>query len=139
MPAPLDILPKFAPIIARHFAAYLELLADETTELGSHMARRVASLIITMMAVAFALALGCVWILNAVWDTPWRQAGIIGLFLLFAAIALVTWLTARRVTPEWSPFQRLRSEWTLDQQLIVELMDENHREATAAPMRDVTS
>lgn len=129
MSAPLELLPKFAPIVARHFAAYLELFSDEATELGAQVARRVAAVVAALLALSFALAMACLWILNAVWDTPWRQAGIIGLLLVFAAAAIAAWITAvRRPVNGWAPFHRLRSEWTLDQQLIVELMDARYQE-----------
>jgi len=132
------MLPKFAPLVARHFAAYLELFADEAGELGSYLARRVAAVIAALLALSFTLAMACVWILNAVWDTPWRQAGIVGLLLVFAVAAIAAWITAvRRPVAGWTPFHRLRSEWALDEQLIVELMDAKYREPEAST--DATS
>ena len=130
MPAPLELLPKFAPVVARHFAAYLELFADEANELGSYVARRVAATIFALLALGFAVAMACVWFLNAVWDTQWRQFGIVCLLVVFAVAAVVAWITAmKRPAANWSPFQRLRSEWTLDHQLITELIDKDYTES----------
>jgi len=137
MPTPLELLSKVAPLAARHFAAYLDLFADEATELGTHVSRRVAAIIAALMAIAFALAMACVWILTAVWDTPWRQFTIIGLFLVFTVAAVVAWqMAVRRAEPTWSPFQRLRSEWALDHQLILDLVEPDAPEPEAtAPSR----
>jgi len=132
MPAPLELLPKFAPIVARHFAAYLELFADEAAELGTHVARRVVAIIVALLALSFTLALACVWVLNAVWDTPWRQFAIVALLVVFAAATAVAWITAtKRPVAAQGAFHRLRTEWTLDQQLIVELMDAKYNEDQA--------
>jgi hypothetical protein len=132
MPASLELLPKFAPIVARHFSAYLDLFADDASELGTHMARRMVAMIVALLALSFTLAMACVWILSAVWDTPWRQFGIASLLLVFAIGTVVAWFVAvRKPEAEWSPFHRLRSEWTLDEQLIAELMEGKHEEAAA--------
>src|SRR5689334_18258045 len=93
MSAPLELLPKFAPIVARHFAAYLELFSDEATELGSQVARRVAAVVAALLALSFALAMACLWILNAVWDTPWRQAELLA----------CCWYSPLRQLPRGSP------------------------------------
>ena len=140
MPASLDLLPKFAPIVARHFSAYLDLFADDAAELGTHMAKRMIATLAAMLAFSFALAMGCVWILAALWDTPWRYYGIAALFTLFAIATAVAWFTASRPPQvEWSPFQRLRAEWVLDEQLIAELMQGSEGSATAAERKTARS
>lgn len=132
MPSALNSLPKFVPIVVRHFAAYLELFADDATELGSRTVRRIVAAVVMVMAFCFALAIACVWILSAVWDTPWRQFAIVGLLLAFAVAAMVAWfVAARQFVADWSPFHRLRGEWNLDRQLIMELevMSTQYRES----------
>jgi len=132
MAASLELLPKFAPIVARHFTAYLDLFADDAAELGTHMARRIVAIVVALLALSFTLAMACVWILSAVWDTPWRYFGIAGLLLVFAIATVVAWLTAvKRPEPAWSPFHRLRAEWTLDEQLIAELLQGKRNETGA--------
>ena len=129
----LNVLPKVTPVLARHLTAYLDLLADEAAELGSLLAARAIATLIAILTASFAIALGCVWILNTVWDTQWRQVAIIMLFAVFIIATVVAVLIAtRRSTAERMPFHRLRSEWHQDQQLIKEFMN-------AHPELDMTS
>lgn len=109
--------------MARHFAAYLELFADEAAELSARLAKRMALIITAFLSASFALAIGCVWILNAVWDTQWRLFGIVGLFAVFTAGAIVAVIIALRRPVNQSAFHRLQSEWNQDQQLILEFME----------------
>lgn len=143
MPAPLELLPKFAPVVARHFAAYLDLFADDAAELGAHVAKRMIATLVALLALSFTIAMACVWILSAAWDTPWRQIAIASLFVVFAAATVAAWFTAvRRPEVDWSPFNRLRAEWTLDEQLIAELMagkDEEGHEEAASDARTATT
>jgi len=132
MSVPLGLLPKFAPIVARHFAAYLELLADEAAELASQAAMRVVAMVIALLSASFAIAMGCVWILDAVWDTQWRQLAIACLFAVFTIGAIIAMVVATKGKgDELPPFSRLRAEWDQDQQLIAEFV-EMHGSAEAA-------
>lgn len=142
MPLSFNPLPKFAPVVARHFAAYLELFADEAAELGSHVAKRVLAMVIALLSAGFAVAMACVWILNAVWDTAWRQVGIAGLFIVFVAGGVFALVIAfRRAGNEQKPFNRLRSEWDQDQQLITEFINayKSEKPLTAAELQDAES
>lgn len=125
---PLESLPKFFPVLMRHLTAYLDLFSEDAAELGTHVARRLAAIIVALLALCFAIAMTCVWILSAVWDTPWRDFAIIGLLLVFTVATIVAWIVAARSFTDWSPFLRLRTEWTLDRQLISELDSEPQEE-----------
>jgi len=122
MSAVLSLLPRVAPLAARHLAAYMELAAADAAILARSLARRLIAAAVALLGAIFSLLMGCVWIVTAVWDTPWRGATIAGLLLLFAAVTIAGAVFATRRWPAGhEPFARLRSEWDSDQGLIREL------------------
>lgn len=118
----LNLLPKIVPLVMRHVAGYLQLLEEEASDLARLVAKRIIAILIAILAAGFSMALACVWILNAVWDTPWRQAAIASLFAVFAIATIVAVLFAIRSDARRTPFHRLRSEWNEDRKLIDDLL-----------------
>jgi len=119
--AVLSLLPRVAPLAARHLAAYVELAAADAALLARSLARRLIAAAVALLGAIFSLLMGCVWILTAVWETPWRGATIAGLLMLFTAVAIVgAVFAARRWPAGHEPFARLCGEWDSDQSLIRE-------------------
>jgi fatty acid desaturase len=111
-------------VASRHLAAYAVLFTEEAAELVVSTAKRIVALAIALVAALVALGLGCTWVIVEFWNTPWRVASVMGLFLVFAACAAVAVLVALRgPPPEKTAFGRLREEWEEDQQMISELVD----------------
>jgi uncharacterized membrane protein YqjE len=124
MSAVLSLLPRVAPLAARHVAAYMELAAADAAVLARSLTRRLIAAAVALLGAIFSLLMGCVWIVTAVWDTPWRGATIAGLLLLFVALTIVGAVFAARRWPVGrQPFARLRGEWDSDQSLIRELSE----------------
>jgi uncharacterized membrane protein YqjE len=118
----LSLLPTAAPIVARHLGAYVELAAAEATELARVLARRLLAAALALLGIVFMLLVGCVWLVGAVWETPWRDPTLASLTLLFAVLAVGGWvLAARRWETAAAPFSVLRKEWASDRRLFSEM------------------
>jgi fatty acid desaturase len=111
-------------------AAYAVLFTEEAAELAVSTAKRVIALALALVAALVALGLGCTWVIVEFWNTQWRVASIVVLFLVFAAGATAAVLAALRgPPPEKTAFGRLREEWEADQRMISELVDSVRAEA----------
>jgi hypothetical protein len=111
-------------------AAYAVLFTEEAAELAVSTAKRIVALALALVAALVALGLGCTWVVVEFWNTPWRVASIVVLFLAFAACATAAVLVALRgPPPEKTAFSRLREEWEADQRMIGELVDSVRAEA----------
>jgi len=124
MSTALLLLPKLAPVLARHIAAYAELTASDVTGAARFLARRLVAGAVAVIAAFFALAIACTWIVAASWNTPWRTPVMGTLLSLFAAIAVgCAWWVTRRSAAGASPFCDLRAEWDRDQALLDDLSE----------------
>lgn len=111
-------------------AAYAVLFTEEAAELAVSTAKRIVALALALVAALVALGLGCTWAIVEYWNTQWRVASIVVLFLLFAAGATAAVLVALRgPPPEKTAFGRLREEWEADQRMINDLVDSARAEA----------
>jgi len=120
----LEALPRLAPALLRHLAAYVELLAEETGDALRQWRRQAIGLVVTAIAGAMALLLGCAWIIAANWDGPHRVTAPAILCLFFIAVALTAWIWLRAGPPHAPPYSKLRSELREDRRVIAQLEDE---------------
>jgi hypothetical protein len=115
----IESLPKLAPLVLRHLAAYLELTAEEVAALVRDLTQRVLAVAMALVAGIVALLLGCLWVTALAWDTPWRGMVIGSLVVLFGLTAAILGARATRGwKPGQRPFARLRTEWESDQLLL---------------------
>lgn len=129
-PALQHQLPRVLTIASRHVAAYAVLFTEEAAELAVSTAKRIVVLVLALVATLLALGLGCTWAIVEFWDTQWRVASIVILFLVFAAGAATAVLMALKgPPPEKTAFGRLREEWEADQRMINELVESVRAEA----------
>jgi hypothetical protein len=122
MASALQVLPKLAPLLARHLAAYVELLATAAALLARALAQRLVAAAVALVAALLALQLACAWIVAVAWDTPWRSpvlALLLALFILIAAGGVL--LATRRSGALTQAANTLGEEWASDQKLIQEL------------------
>jgi len=90
--APLWTLPKAAPALLRHVAAYAELAALDIARAQREIGAIWVITAVAAVAVLFCLFLGCLGLIAYYWDTPYRVAAIgwlAGGFLLIAVILLL--------------------------------------------------
>ena len=73
---------------------------------------------------AFAIALGCVLLIVATWDTAARLWSIVALIGFFACVAILAYRQMRRLD-QAAPgvFERTAREWAKDRQLLEDLFE----------------
>ena len=122
MASALQVLPKLAPLLARHLAAYVELLATDAALLAQALAQRLLAAAVALVAALLALQLACAWLVAVAWDTPWRSpvlALLLAVFVLLAAGGVL--LATRRSGALVRAVTTLGEEWASDQKLIQDL------------------
>jgi uncharacterized membrane protein YqjE len=116
-------LPKAAPALLRHMAAYVDLasldLARSCRELAAEF---IASAVLAICAL-FAVLMACLAVVALTWDTPYRVAAIAwmgGGFLLLAILAAVYRSSIVRAK---SPLLgSVRSEWQEDRVILERIL-----------------
>ena len=116
-------LPKAAPALLRHIAAYAELAALDFARAQREICAIFIATAIAAVCLLFCLFLGCLAVIAYYWDTAYRVAAIgwlAGGFLLVAAIMLIYGLRLSRArTPFLGDLQR---EWQEDRVILERIL-----------------
>ncbi len=117
------LLPKAAPVLLRHLAAYAELTGLDLAKAQREFKRRLLASAVAAIGAFFALLMGCLLVVACTWDTPYRIAAIAWLGGGFLAIALVSALYRSRVVRAQTPFLgSVRREWQEDRLILERLL-----------------
>lgn len=116
-------LPKAAPALLRHLAAYVDLASlDLARTCREITAEFLASAIVAICAL-FAILMGCLAVVALTWDTPHRVTAIAwmgGGFLVVAAVAAVYRSSVVRAR---SPLlASVRREWQDDRVILERIL-----------------
>jgi len=128
-------LPKAAPILVRHLSAYAELAEQDLAVAQSQFARRLVALGVVFAAAVFTIAMVCLAVVAATWNTPNRMLAVyilLGFFAVTLGIAL-SQLTAVSARAD-ALFSSVRREWALDRVLLDRMLaqtDDDERPAAA--------
>lgn len=85
-------LPKAAPALLRHIAAYAELIALDLARAQREIARSLVVSVLGGLCILLALFFGCVGLIAYYWDTPYRVTVILcisGVFVFGAVLLFV--------------------------------------------------
>jgi uncharacterized membrane protein YqjE len=122
----LWLLPKAAPALLRHLAAYLELVALDVARAQREISAQLIAAVVTGICVLFSILFACIGVIAYTWDGPYRVAAIAciaGGFLLLAVIAaLFQGKLARSRSPFLADLQR---EWQQDRVLFERIMSDD--------------
>jgi uncharacterized membrane protein YqjE len=112
-------LPKAAPALLRHLAAYAELAALDFARAQREFTAQLIAVAVIAICVLFALLLCCVAVIACTWDTPYRVAAIAwmggGFVLIAVIVAVYRSKLARSRTPFLADVQR---EWQEDRVIL---------------------
>lgn len=116
-------LPKAAPALLRHLAAYVDLASLDLTEAARQVGAQIVACAVIAACGLFALFMGCLAVIACTWDTPHRVPAILwmgGGFLVLAAAAAVC--VARAARSRSLLFASLRRAWLEDQVLLERIL-----------------
>jgi uncharacterized membrane protein YqjE len=121
--APLWTLPKAAPALLRHLAAYAELAALDIARAQREIGAIWVTTAIAAVCVLFCLFLGCLGLIAYYWDTPYRVAAIAWLAAGFLLIAVIMLLYRASLSRARMPFlSDLQRGWHEDRVILEHLL-----------------
>jgi uncharacterized membrane protein YqjE len=116
-------LPKAAPALLRHFAAYIDLASlDFTRACREFVAEFVATAVMAVCGL-FALLMGCLVVVACTWDTRYRVAAVAwmaGAFLAGGIAAAV--YRASLVRAKSRVLDSVRRQWHADRALLERIL-----------------
>jgi uncharacterized membrane protein YqjE len=116
-------LPKAAPALLRHLAAYVDLASLDLAKTCREIAAEFLASAILAICALFALLMACLAIVALTWDTPNRVAAIAwmgGGFVLLAILAAVYRSSIARAK---SPLlDSVRREWLQDRVILERIL-----------------
>ena len=116
-------LPKAAPALLRHLAAYVDLASLDFARAQREIAGQLLASVIIIFGALFALLMGCLAVVAYTWDTPYRVSAIVWMALGFLAIAVVAAIVRARAARSRSQFlAAVRQEWREDRVLLERLL-----------------
>jgi uncharacterized membrane protein YqjE len=127
----IERLSAVAAIAVRHAGAYTELILSDLDAASAAVRRRAIAASVMACASVFAVAMACVWLIAAAWDTAarnWAIGGLLGLFLVIAAAALWRFKALGAAAPGVLP--QTAREWSKDRQILEELFERERARAS---------
>jgi len=116
-------LPKAAPALLRHVAAYVELASLDLARAQKEITAELLALAVVAICGLFAVFMGCLVVVAYTWDTPYRVAAIAwmgGGFLVVAIAAAAYRANAARAKSQF--LASVRQEWQQDRVLLERIL-----------------
>jgi uncharacterized membrane protein YqjE len=112
-------LPKAAPALLRHIAAYFELAALDLARAQHEFTAQLIASVIVAISALFAVCMACLGVIAYTWDTPYRLAAIGWLFAGFALLAIIAVLYRKNLARGRTPLmQDLQRQWAEDRVIL---------------------
>ena len=116
-------LPKAAPALLRHLAAYVDLASLDLARTRREIGAEFLATAVAAVCGLFAVLLGCLAVVAYTWDTPHRVTAIVwmgGGFLAVAIAAAVYRANAVRAKSEF--LGSVRRAWEEDRVLLERIL-----------------
>jgi uncharacterized membrane protein YqjE len=118
-------LPKAAPALLRHIAAYVDLAGLDLARTQREVTAQLVACVVLAVCLLFAVLLACLGVVAYTWDTPYRVAAIAwmsGGFLVVAIAAAIYWVGVSRAR---SPLlSDVRREWQEDRVILERILSD---------------
>jgi uncharacterized membrane protein YqjE len=116
-------LPKAAPALLRHFAAYAELIALDIARARRELSVTLVAFGVAALGLLFASSLACIGVIAYFWDTPYRVAAVAWLAGGFLLLTLIAIGYGVRSLKRRSPFLAdVRREWQEDRVILERIL-----------------
>jgi uncharacterized membrane protein YqjE len=112
-------LPKAAPALLRHLAAYAELAALDLARAQREIGSIFVAAAIAAVSGLFCLSLVCLGVIAYFWDTPYRIIAIGSLAGVFLIVAVIMLISCKQLSRARSPLlSDLGREWQQDKVIL---------------------
>ena len=119
----IERLSTAGAIALRHAGAYVDLILSDLDVTARAVRRRAIAASIMWSALLLAVALACVWIIAAAWDTDGRLWAIGGLLAFFLAVAAFAFWRFRVLDGDAPALlSQTTREWGKDRRLLEEML-----------------
>jgi uncharacterized membrane protein YqjE len=116
-------LPKAAPALLRHVAAYVELVSLDLARAHKEITTELLALAVVAICGLFAVFMGCLVVVAYTWDTPYRVAAIAWMGGGFVVVAIAAAAYRANVARAKSQFlASVREEWQQDRILLERIL-----------------
>jgi len=119
-------LPKAAPAVLRHLAAYAELAAYDLQRTQREIMTSIAISVVALVSVFFAVLMGCATVVAITWDTPQRVPAIEWMGGGFLVVAVIALFYRARLVRDQAPFlDSVRRAWEEDRVILERILSDN--------------
>ena len=119
----LWLLPKAAPALLRHLAAYVDLAGLDLARARREIAAEFLATAVAAVSGLFALLLGCLAVVAYTWDTPHRVTAIVWMGGGFLAVAIAAAAyRANAVRAKSQLLASVRRAWEEDRVLLEHIL-----------------
>jgi uncharacterized membrane protein YqjE len=116
-------LPKAAPALLRHLAAYVDLASLDLARSQREIAAELMASAVVAICTLFAVLMGCLAVVAYTWDTPYRVSAIAWMGGGFVLAAVVAAIFRSRAAQGRSQFlATVRREWQEDRVLLERIL-----------------
>ncbi|HEY3654778.1 MAG TPA: phage holin family protein [Steroidobacteraceae bacterium] len=116
-------LPKAAPALLRHMAAYAELAGQDLEQTQRDLSARLLAAAIVGMCVFFVILSGCLMLVAMTWDTPYRVSAIAWMGGAFLLVAIIAVIYRSKIVSRQAPFLgAVRREWHEDRAILERIL-----------------
>ena len=122
-------LPKAAPALLRHFAAYVDLASLDLARAFREYAEEFVATAIMAVCGLFALLMGCLVVVACTWDTRYRVAAVawMGGAFLIGGIAAAIYRTSV-VRSKSRLLDSVRRQWREDRVLLEHILSSSDQD-----------
>jgi uncharacterized membrane protein YqjE len=116
-------LPRVAPVLLRHFTAYLELVSLDIARAQRELVAELIAIAIVAVCGLLALLMGCLVVVACTWNTPYRVTAVAcmgGGFLIVAVAAGVYRSNASKAKSEF--LASVKQAWAQDRLLFESIL-----------------
>ncbi len=122
-------LPKAAPALLRHFAAYVDLASLDMARASREFAAEFAACAVIAICALFALLMGCLAVVACTWDTPHRLSAIAWMAAGFVVVAVAAALYRLSLVRAKSRLlDSVRRQWQEDRVLLERILSSSDEE-----------
>ncbi len=119
----LWLLPKAAPALLRHVAAYVDLASLDFARTQRELTSELVAVAVVAFCGVLAIFMGCLAVVAYTWDTPQRVSAILWMGGGFLALAVVAAVYRSKAAREKSEFLAgVRRQWQEDRVLLERLL-----------------